>query len=125
MSLITNIQNVGLLVGVFSLLLFFLYRLALPRPIPGIPYNKLAASRILGDLAEALPFKDETGSLFSYFPDLAERLDTPIFQAFMRPFGKPWIILMDPYVTRNQEAMHAHLSQRPRLFMHTMLHAHA
>lgn len=39
-------------VFIITSLLYILYFLALPRPLPGIPYNKKAARRLLGDLPD-------------------------------------------------------------------------
>lgn len=36
--------------GGIAILLYFCYRWALPRPIPGIPYNKEATKSIFGDI---------------------------------------------------------------------------
>lgn len=42
-----------------------------------------------------LKWRAETKEIWSYIRHLAIELDTPIFQMFMRPFGKPWVILTD------------------------------
>ncbi|TVY82882.1 Cytochrome P450 monooxygenase TRI13 [Lachnellula suecica] len=74
----------------------WIHRLCLPKPIPGtIPYKKQNAKRILGDAPDMLKWRSETKEIWSYIKNLAIELDTPIFQMFMRPFGKPWVILTD------------------------------
>jgi hypothetical protein len=42
-----------------------------------------------------LKWRSETKEIWSYIRHLAIELDSPIFQMFMRPFGKPWVIVTD------------------------------
>ncbi|KAK5997603.1 Cytochrome P450 monooxygenase TRI13 [Cladobotryum mycophilum] len=72
-----------------------LYRALLPKPIPGIPYKKSSARRILGDAPDVLRWNKETKEIWSYIRNLAIELDSPVIQVFMRPLGKPWVILCD------------------------------
>ncbi|MCJ1443964.1 MAG: hypothetical protein MMC23_004464 [Stictis urceolatum] len=67
----------------------------LPRPIPGIPYHKASAKRILGDMPDLIKYRGETKEIWGYIRQLAIDLDTPIFQMFMRPLGKPWVVITD------------------------------
>lgn len=50
--------------GGVILVLFVIYRAALPRPIPGIPHNKDAASKILGDIPEMMGHVKRTKRIF-------------------------------------------------------------
>lgn len=45
-----TIYNVGAWPSVVLLVIIWLYRRMLPKPIPGIPYNEAAAKHILGDI---------------------------------------------------------------------------
>jgi len=45
----------GLVLIIIFTLCFWLYRQLLPKPIPGIPYNKRSAKRILGDIPDVSP----------------------------------------------------------------------
>ncbi|KAI1855455.1 hypothetical protein JX266_000320 [Neoarthrinium moseri] len=72
-----------------------LYRALLPKPIPGIPYKKGSDRRILGDVQDVLKWNYETKEIWSYMRRLAVELDSPVIQVFMRPFGKPWVIVND------------------------------
>ncbi|KAK5122321.1 hypothetical protein LTR85_004232 [Meristemomyces frigidus] len=72
-----------------------LYRLALPKPIPGIPYNKRSAKRILGDVPDALKWHRETSEMFTFLTAQAIKHKSPVVQVFLRPFGKPWVIVTD------------------------------
>lgn len=47
----------ALLLAVIILTGYRLYRIALQKPIPGIPYNEHAAKRLMGDLPDALEYQ--------------------------------------------------------------------
>lgn len=67
---------------------YLLYRAALPVPIEGIPYNKYAVRRILGDVPEMVKHRKQTSELFSFMKEQLMKHDSPIVQVFLRPFGK-------------------------------------
>lgn len=71
--------------------LFFLRLAALPRPIPGIPYNKHSARRILGDIPDIV----RTKHLRDWTAQQCIKLDSPMVQVFPRPFSAPWVIVSD------------------------------
>jgi len=75
--------------------LYFLYRTALPKPIPGIPYNKDAARSVLGDVSAMVTYQSETGQIFPWMVSQSVKLNSPIVQLFLRPFQKPWVIITD------------------------------
>ncbi|KAI1387795.1 cytochrome P450 [Hypoxylon trugodes] len=95
-------------------LLYCVRRVLLPKPIPGIPYNKASAGRILGDVPDVLAWKAETMEIWSYVRKLAIELDSPVIQMFMRPYAKPWVIVndfreaMDIQTYRNTDFDRAH-----------------
>ncbi|KAF2158788.1 hypothetical protein M409DRAFT_71478 [Zasmidium cellare ATCC 36951] len=68
----------------------------LPRPLPGIPYNKKSAQRILGDAVDLLQHKVEHGDIFGYLARLAEEMKEPVFQIFVQPIGRPWVVVNEP-----------------------------
>ncbi|KAK1641024.1 cytochrome P450 [Colletotrichum phormii] len=78
-----------------GLLLYFLYRQALPKPIPGIPYNEVATKSILGDVASLQEGIARTGTFQIWLHEQAAKYNSPLFQIFIRPFGKPMLILSD------------------------------
>ncbi|KAF4536396.1 Cytochrome p450 monooxygenase [Lasiodiplodia theobromae] len=82
--------------GVF-LVLYMIYRAALPRPIPGIPHNKDAASKILGDIPEMMGHVKRTKRIFCWLTSRATRHQSPIVQVFIKPFSHPWVIVTDPF----------------------------
>jgi hypothetical protein len=83
--------------GAFSLtILYAVYRAALPRPIPGIPYNKTAATSILGDMPEFLKYvKGNNGQALGWWSEQIAKHDSPICQLFLKPLGRPIVIVSD------------------------------
>lgn len=47
-----------------ALVLFLGYRAALPRPLPGIPYNENAAHKLFGDVPEMMSYVTRTKRIF-------------------------------------------------------------
>ena len=90
---------------------YFLYRVALPKPIEGIPYNSHAVRRILGDVPDAMKYRADTHEVFGFLEEQLVKHNTPIFQFFMRPFGKPWVVISDFRETQDI------LSRRTREFV--------
>ncbi|TPX07063.1 uncharacterized protein E0L32_011051 [Thyridium curvatum] len=86
----------GILYAVIAVIGYVLYRAALPHPIHGIPHNKESARRVLGDLPELMRWKNKLGNAFGYFTDLTQKTASPVVQVFLRPFGRPWVIVVDP-----------------------------
>ncbi|KAM0554037.1 hypothetical protein ACHAPJ_007112 [Fusarium lateritium] len=75
----------------FAGIVYALYRSILPRPLEGIPYNVSATKRIFGDLPEVKAF----GSMTDWLATQPAKHKSPIFQFFVRPFSKPWIVVAD------------------------------
>lgn len=74
---------------------YLVYKAALPKPIPGIPYNEYAAGRITGDLPEAIRYEAERSEMTGFLSQQLIKLNEPVIQLFLRPFGKPWIVVAD------------------------------
>lgn len=74
---------------------YLLYRLALPRPLPGIPYNAKSASRLLGDIPDLVSFVSKGGNFIEWMADQQIKSNSVIKQVFIRPFGKPMVLLAD------------------------------
>ncbi|KAL4878061.1 cytochrome P450 monooxygenase [Aspergillus karnatakaensis] len=76
--------------------LCLLYRALLPKPIRGIPYNKPAAKRLLGDVPDITAYASfDNNTIVSYVIRTMERLDSPLVQLFVSPFRKPLVVLGD------------------------------
>lgn len=48
----------------FIVVLYVAYRAVLPKPLPGIPYNRDAAKSILGDIPEMMRYVLRTKRIF-------------------------------------------------------------
>lgn len=66
------------------------------RLLPGIPYNKETAKTIRGDAEWDLANIRETGESWRQRFAWTHKIGTPIYQAFIRPGGAPWVVLNDP-----------------------------
>ncbi|CAI0652143.1 unnamed protein product [Colletotrichum noveboracense] len=74
-------------------LLYSLYRYLLPKPIPGIPYNKDATKSLLGDIPQIK--KESPGNIFNWISVQSRRHNSPIFQIWLGPFTKPAVVVAD------------------------------
>lgn len=83
------------LVGGIATCLYLCYRWTLPRPIPGIPYNKEATKSILGDIIPMIRYIAKTQEIGEFFTLQNITLKSPIVQLFIRPFGRPFVIITD------------------------------
>lgn len=83
-------------VAFVAVLAYLLYRAALPKPIPGIPYHKSSAQSIWGDVPAIRAFSKTTGRSGSeWIIAQAKELDSPIFQIFILPFQSPRVFITD------------------------------
>jgi hypothetical protein len=78
-----------------TVVLYALYQWLLPNPVPGIAYNPEATRSLLGDAADMIKEVSVTGEFRVWCAKQVKRMNSPICQVFIRPFGKPWILLAD------------------------------
>ncbi|KAK6199819.1 hypothetical protein LQW54_009875 [Pestalotiopsis sp. IQ-011] len=90
-----------LAVGVITIALFAAYQYLRPRPLPGIPYNRDAAGKLLGDVPEMMAYVMRTKRIYCWLASLTTRHQSPIVQAFIKPGGKPWVIVTDPFESQD------------------------
>ncbi|KAH8891499.1 cytochrome P450 [Thozetella sp. PMI_491] len=85
-------MNVATAVAAASLLLcvYLLHRWALPKPIPGIPYNVESAARITGDLPL---LAKASAKRYLWFGEMAWKHKAPVVQVFLKPFAKPLVVV--------------------------------
>ncbi len=72
--------------------LYLTYRRLLPKPLPGIPYNKEATKTLLGPMVKHMA---DTQELFNWVAAQNIKLNSPIVQVFGRPFARPWVVVAD------------------------------
>ncbi|PPJ57083.1 hypothetical protein CBER1_00480 [Cercospora berteroae] len=89
------LQHVALTAAFVLFVGYIFYQKLLPKPMPGIPYNKTSARRLLGDVPDALAHLAETQEVISFLTKRCIELNSPVVQVFMRPFSKPWVVLVD------------------------------
>lgn len=76
--------------------LYLLYYTALPKPIPGIPYHEASSRRLLGDVPAMMAhIQNEDGTFITYLEQTLRRLDAPLVQVFIKPWGRPLLVLGD------------------------------
>ena len=75
--------------------LYCLYRWLLPKPVPGIAYNPEATKSLFGDAQDMIKEVSVTGEFRVWCAKQVKKMNSPICQVFIRPFGKPWILLAD------------------------------
>jgi hypothetical protein len=90
-----SLQEISILLTIASLSLYLLYRWALPKPLPGIPYDKHAAKSIWGNVPEVIAYKKQHGQIRPWFAQHAARHNSAITQVWLAPFSKSTIILSD------------------------------
>ncbi|XEV02460.1 hypothetical protein FSHL1_007747 [Fusarium sambucinum] len=73
--------------------LYLIRRALLPKPIPGIPYNKNAINSIMGDIPEFRAAKNRR----EWWALQAVKHQSPLVQVFMKPFGLPWVFVADHF----------------------------
>ncbi|KAK3293716.1 cytochrome P450 [Chaetomium fimeti] len=80
---------------ILSLALCLLYLWLRPKPLPGIPYNAEATKSLWGDLPAWNRYAAQNGELSSWLGELCLKHRSPVAQAFIHPFSKPWILVAD------------------------------
>jgi hypothetical protein len=81
--------------GGISISLYLVYRWALPKLIPGIPYNKEALQTVFGDAGPMVAYTAKTKELYAWMVEQNIKLQSLIVQLFVRPLVKPWVVVAD------------------------------
>jgi hypothetical protein len=87
--------NLLVILAIIFVLVYVLYLAILPRPIAGIPHNASSARRILGDVTSALRYQKKHHEMSGFFTEQLVKLNNPVVQLFIRPIGKPWVVVAD------------------------------
>lgn len=90
-----SIMAAIIIVGVLAALFYGLYQWLLPKPLPGIPYNKASAKNLFGDIPGLVKEVSKTGDFAGYIAKQSSNHNSPIAQIFLRPFGKPTLLVCD------------------------------
>ena len=84
-----------LLSGCFCALIYVLYQAALPKPLPGIPYNEDSAKRVTGDIPYFLELERSGKRVRDFWSILARKHNSAITQFFTGPFSAPAVVVAD------------------------------
>ena len=88
-------STIGFAALAMAIAVYLCYRAILPRPLPGIPYKEASANRIFGDVTDLLKHRAEHGDTFGHLAKMAGEMKEPVFQIFVQPIGRPWVIVND------------------------------
>ncbi|EXA30691.1 hypothetical protein FOVG_17956 [Fusarium oxysporum f. sp. pisi HDV247] len=105
--------SLSLLVGAYAV--YALYHWLLPRPFPGIPFNKDASLSILGDMPDVIGDRTVKGDFSGWTLKQIKKLRSPLIQTFVRPFGRPILVLAD--FRESQDVMMRRTREFDRSFM--------
>lgn len=89
-------RSLGLFLASLAILAFIFRQWALPKPIPGIPHRADAVKSVLGDftaIGKYMASADVT--FFDWLTAQSKELNSPIFQVFPQPLGRPMVVLND------------------------------
>ncbi|KAH6605821.1 hypothetical protein Trco_004974 [Trichoderma cornu-damae] len=86
-----NISPLFVAALVAAVLLYELYSAALPKPLPGIPYNAESAQKFLGDV----PLFKKARYRRQWIWSQPREHRAPVSQAFLFPFRRPTVIVTD------------------------------
>ena len=89
-----NITTIAITIAI-TVVLYCLYQCLLPKPVPGIAYNPEATKSLFGDAQDMIKEVSVTGEFRVWCAKQVKKMNSPICQVFIRPFGKPWILLAD------------------------------
>lgn len=119
MSSLSHSSTTYGVLGALLVLLYALYRAALPKPIPGIPYHEASANSVLGDAPAMIKHKQKYATTFEWMTAQTDKLNSPIVQIFLKPFSRPIVIVTDPRETQDVVLRRAKDFDRSRFFKGT------
>lgn len=89
-------QSLGFFIAAVTFLVFIFRQWALPKPIAGIPYRADAVTSVLGDFTAIGKYMASGGvTFFDWLTTQSKELDSPVFQIFPEPLGRPVVVLND------------------------------
>lgn len=76
-------------------LTFLIPKYAYPRPLPGIPYHHKSVNRILGDIPSLVVHFRKHQMRTDWVAQQCFELNSRIVQLFLKPFGRPYVVIAD------------------------------
>lgn len=95
LSTIPRLPAVAVVTTLALSVCYLLVQRLYPRPLPGIPYNQAATSRIFGDVPEIAEYTEKGESFRTWFLAQAQRHNSAITQVFLGPLSKAAVIVSD------------------------------
>ncbi|KAH7126009.1 cytochrome P450 [Dactylonectria macrodidyma] len=86
---------VTLLLTSIGFFIYYVYRQALPKPLPGIPCDEVAAKKVLGSLPSMFSHWKQHGVVMPWLTGHNLKHNPPLVQFFGAPFAQPTVILSD------------------------------
>lgn len=86
-----------LVAAMTTTLVYLIYRWALPKPLPNIPFSAAAATSPLGDLPQMISYIKRHGRIRPWFESRNEVIGAPLVQIWPTPFAKPCLVISDFY----------------------------
>lgn len=68
----TTTTTIPVIVAIIATCLYLVYRSLLPKPLPGIPYNRDAATKLFGDVPEMMSYVLRTKQIFVRLLDIPQ-----------------------------------------------------
>ncbi|XPS93172.1 hypothetical protein M3J09_002540 [Ascochyta lentis] len=95
MSLLSLFQSPLLVVASLFLGACLLYSWLLPKPIPGIPYNRKATKSVFGDIPDMIDHLNHSTTVTDWIEAQNIKHNSPIVQLFFYVFQKPVVVISD------------------------------
>lgn len=86
----------ALIATIIAGIVYYAYQLALPKPIPGIPYDEAASKNLFGSLPSMISYLKKNGVVIPWMTaHNANHNNAPLVQFFGLPFSTPSLVLSD------------------------------
>ncbi|KAH6701364.1 cytochrome P450 [Leptodontidium sp. MPI-SDFR-AT-0119] len=126
--MVLHISSAVVLASIFLTIVYFIVQRAYPRPLPSIPYNRDAAKKLMGDLAELGERQENGESMRPWFLEQAQRHKSAITQIFLGPFSKPAVLISDYRevndILSHRDAVDFKRGKKVDVFSGVLPHAH-
>ncbi|GAP92612.1 putative cytochrome P450 monooxygenase [Rosellinia necatrix] len=90
-----TVGSAALWVVPIAVVLYLAYLWALPKPIPGIPYDESAKNNLFGNMPEMVAMLRATGRTRPFFTEHSRRHQSALTQIWPGPLSKPALVLAD------------------------------
>jgi cytochrome P450 len=78
-----------------SIGIYALYQWALPKPLPGIPYDERASRSLFGNMLDVIAYRKQHGRFYPMMIQQNVKHNSPVTQIWGGPLSRPLIVLTD------------------------------